>query len=484
MKKIFRRTFITGLCSILLVTMLAACAGQKVPQPDGSIPIMYGDSAETLLENPDRGLRMECQITLGSPLEAYPNGGAEPFAAAQSMIDKYKSDKPTLSQVYVYLSNYRDKPLDDLAFSQMKQFFELFRDNHIRMLLRFAYGTESVEDAPYETVKIHLGQLDAWFNENEALIQDTLYCMQTGIIGFWGEGHHNDRLKNEEIPNVIADVCALAPEGIYTQVRTYDFLTKVREEDLPKVGIHDDYIIGELDHGWAFIPKNRSNVEKFNQTTEHAKYTVNDGEMPWGVATYNDDPNGKPLDRLDGKKILKQLSSYSMTSFSLTHNYREGEERTFSMYAWKSQYLSYKEAKRIGISVNPNLFKNSRGEPIKLSLYDIIRYHLGYQLVLSDYTVTDSDLQFSVINYGFAAPLNFNYFALVCKDKTTGALIETEISSYDKKELLSGVCVSYDVKIPENAEPLGVKLSAFKGRTQCVRFANATAFENGIQYFR
>ena len=90
-----------------------------------------------------------------------------------------------------------------MAFEQLKRIFELYRENNIRLLLRFAYSTGEVTDAPYGTVKKHLAQIKDWFNENRVLVSDTLYCMQTGIIGLWGEGHSNKHLKNRHIKKVI-----------------------------------------------------------------------------------------------------------------------------------------------------------------------------------------------------------------------------------------------------------------------------------------
>lgn len=476
---------LTSLVLILsgLLTLFNGCTESK-PQvlPDGSIALMRYDNAALLLENPDRGLRMETYITLGNPLYSYPLTEEDPFERAQNRIDKYKTDSPSLCQVYVYLSNYTDRELDSLAFEQLEKYFNVFRDNHIRMLLRFAYQTESVDDAPYEIVRVHIEQLKKWFAENEDLINDTLYCMQTGIVGYWGEGHSYNNFKKKDIKKVIADVCDLAPEGIYSQVRTYDMLKLVSDEDVENVGIHDDYIIGDLSHKWAFIPKGR--FIKYNKTIEHAKHTVNDGEMPWGSQVLDDKENGAALNELDGKAVLQQLCTYSLTSFSLEHNYRETDGELYSMAKWKEQYLSLDEARELGITVNPNLFKDSSGNEIKMSVYDIIRYHLGYQLVLSNYSEDSQTVRFSVTNYGFAAPLNFNYFALVCRDKETGELVETEIDAYDKDALQSGESVSFRLSLPDNCEAVGVKLDTFKGRNICVRFANATEFKEGVQYFK
>lgn len=446
---------------------------------------LNSDNAEVLLKNPDRGFRMETYINLGDPLEAYPTSKEDPYERILALIGKFKEDSPTLCQVYVYLSNYNNKPLDELAFSQMKKFFEIFRDNGIRMLLRYAYGTESVDDAPYEIVKVHLTQLDKWFKENSELINDTLYCMQTGIIGYWGEGHTNIKLKGKYIPNVIADVCKLAPKGIYSQVRTYGLLKKVKKEDIKRVGIHDDYIIGEMEHKWAFIPNDGKfmNTIRFNKSMERAKYTVNDGEMPWGHAKYNDDPNGRPLNKLDGKLIAKQLYTYRLTSLSLEHNYHGDKELDMgSIHYWKSQFVTFDEATQAGFVVNPALFKDKDGKDVKMSMYNVVRHHLGYQLALSNVKEDGDKVSLTVTNYGFAAPLNFNYFALVSENEK-GELIETEIKSYDKEKLLSGESATYIVSNSQGTKPVGAKLSMFAGRKQCVRFANDTKFENGVQYF-
>lgn len=456
----------------------------KFVEPDKSVPLMKGDNALSLLKNPDRGLRMELYITLGEELDTYPTYNENPFERAQETIEKFASDSPTLSQVYVYLCNYNDRPLDELAFEQMKRFFEIFRRNNVRMLLRFTYSTEARDDAPYKIVKTHLNQISKWFGENQKLIDDTLYCLQTGIIGWWGEGHTYKNLKSGKIPNVIADVCALAPEGIYSQVRTYDLLKKVSSADLPRVGIHDDYIIGDITHKWSFIPKNAKNIKKFEKTMQHIKQTVNDGEMPWGNALLDDSATGQPLNSLDGKAVISQLQAYCLTSLSLEHNYKgHKEECEGSMCKWQKQFLTLGEAQKAGMTVNPSLFENTSGKAAAMSVYDIVRHHLGYQLVLSNYRSEDKAVSFSITNYGYAAPHNFNYLAVVFKNSKSEKLTEVAVESYDKTKLLSGAGDIYRIDIPEGCVPVGVKLDRLAGKNLCVRFANETKFENGIQYF-
>ncbi|MCC8016089.1 MAG: DUF4832 domain-containing protein [Clostridiales bacterium] len=153
------------------------------------------------------------------------------------------------------------------------------------------------------------------------------------------------------------------------------------------------------------------------------------------------------------------------------------------MEKWKNDFLSLKETEALGINVNPHLFKNSKGEEIKLSIYDIIKFHLGYQLAITECSANNGILNLAVTNYGFAAPHCFNYFAVIFKEKKSGDLLEQEIKNYDKESLQPKSTVKYKINIPENFEPLGVKMDAFKNNGVYVRFANSAEFENGIQHF-
>lgn len=442
---------------------------------------MCRDDCNALLKNPDRGLRMETYITLGKNLRAYPVENEEPFERARNMLTKYKDDSPTLCQLYVYLSDYTRSELDGLAFEQLKQMLKFFKDNGIRILLRFAYSIEGVPDASYKFVKRHLEQINGFFSDNRELINDTLYCLQTGIIGYWGEGHSNKKLKNRHKKRVINKVCSLAPKGIYTQVRTYDMLTLVSKENKAKVGIHDDYIIGDMAHQWSFIPNTKQ--KEFNETLGRTRLTINDGEMPWGWATLDDKPNAPSLGSLDGISVLKQLQAYSITSFSLEHNYKE-DDCYHSLEKWKTQYLSFDEVKNLGINANPCLFKDRDDNDIRLSIYDIIRYHLGYQLMLSDYRESNGEIAFRLTNYGFAPPLNFNYLAVVIKNIETNEMVEKKIADYDKAMLQSGVSIMFKTVIPNGYTAVGIKADTFKGRGINPRFANSTPFVDGVQYFK
>lgn len=476
---------IVALTVVMCLLCFAGCLGNKPYDSiasktdtvlDDSVALISSENMSQLLDNPDRGLRMETYITLGDPLYSYPLNTEDPFERVKRLIEKYEEDKPTLSQVYVYLTNYNDKPLDELALKQMYDYFSLFKENNIRMLLRFAYQTENVPDTTYSVMKNHLKTIDKFFTDNAQLIKDTVYCLQMGMIGAWGEGHSFINFDWKEHSNdMVKDMCEFADKhNLYLQVRTMEIYSKVPLKYKSIVGLHDDYIIDKNDL-WAFLPESDW---RYDYMMKKFSKTVNDGEMPWGDAKYADSEDGELLNSMDGKAILKRVAQNTMTSFSLEHNYREKDGKEFSMYKWKSQYLTYDECKSIGITVNKRLFDINDG---KLSIYDVMRYHLGYQLALSNYRLDGDKLSFTISNYGFAAPLKERYLALVTMEN--GELKEHKIDAYKPEKLQSGVTMKYTVRVPEGTEIVGVKLAISADSPYTVRFANDTLYDKGIQYF-
>jgi hypothetical protein len=445
---------------------------------------LYYDTMQPLLTNPDRGFRSEIYITLNpneNELEAYPGGGANPFTYAKNEFKKYKSDTPQLTQAYVYLTNYRTKKkIDAVGMDQLKRYFEMCKENNVRMLLRFAYATEDPKytDAAYRFVDAHLTQIGEWIKENEELFSDTIYALQAGIVGSWGEGHHNVHLKNKHIGKVFQKLMDITPTRLYIEVRNEWLRWNINQayKDTGRVGMHDDYIVGDINHKWAYL-----GVDAKASDFELFRNTINDSEMPWGVALMNDDPNGEPLSNLPGFDIIKQLSIYYMTSFSLTHNYKEVEGESFSMEKWKSEYVTKQMLSDAGVIFNPNLFRTQSGEEAKMSVYDFLRSHLGYQLVLSNISITEHKLTFAITNYGMAAPLNFNALTLVTEKD--GARQEIRFSEYNKLQFQPGstILISTDISSIAQGSQIGIKLAIKGGSNVALCFGNDLPYSNGVQ---
>ena len=439
-----------------------------------TLPLLALGSARPLLRNPDRGLRMETYITLGDQPEGYPGDMADPYEKFLQYAEKYADESPMVVQLYVYLTRYNGKPLDARAFAQLERMLELLREKRVRALLRFAYQNESNPDPNWRRVRGHMDQLAEWFRLHGKLVDDTLYCMQAGFVGYWGEGHTNKNLKSRCTGRVFDRVFRMTPEDVFVQVRNIDLASKVSKRYAPRLAMHDDYIIGEAYGPWSWF-----NGRELPEMEERFQRTVNDGEMPWGVATWYDREDGEPVDSLDAIAVIRQLAQYSLTTFSLEHNYREaGPERIFSMMRWKDVFLTRAQLEAEGLPYLPSLL----GEDGRISAFEYIQFHLGYLLSVTKFALDEENRQvrFTIQNSGFAAPLNFNALSLVIGDD------ECLIDSYDKFALGSGKAVAYTVELPEGfdfaqSNGIGVRLARRAGSWLCIRFANDTAFVNGVQ---
>lgn len=453
-----------------------ASTGEKTETTDEFTLPMLGENSKELLKNPDRGLRMETYITLspdGSP-EGYPGSAEDPYEKFENYVEKYNEENPTVVQLYVYLTRYSDKPLDGTAFEQLEKMLGLLKEHNVRALLRFAYQNESNPDPEWYRVKAHLKQLSEWFKNNGQLVDDTIFAVQAGIVGYWGEGHNNFNFKNIYVDDAFNTLFRVVPEDMFIQTRTVDLRKKVSDKYSGRHGMHDDYLIGELNGSWSYW---NGRSEEADRLADFFKNTINDGEMPWGVATYYDMPDGHPMDSMDALPILAQLKQYSMTTLSLEHNYREGGPETlYSMARWKEQSLTKQQLIDNGLPFHP-AFLNEKGE---INTFSYIQYHLGYLLSITDFEIDkkENKARFTIQNNGFAAPLNFDALTLVIDGE------EYLVKSYDKYALGSMQAVTYTVDLPESfdgSQSVGVKISRKAGSDVSARFVNDTQFINGAQ---
>ncbi|MDR0530567.1 MAG: DUF4874 domain-containing protein [Oscillospiraceae bacterium] len=414
-----------------------------------------------LLRNPDRGLRMETYLTPGEPPQSYPGGAAEdPYERLLRLVEKYREDSPTVTQLYIYLSRYREKPLDDRAFGQMDRMLELCRAQGLRVLLRFAYQNEHEPDAEWDHVRGHLDQLTQWFAARAALIDETVCAVQAGVVGAWGEGHSNERLHSRYIGQALDAVCRMTPENLFVQVRTLELMEKIAPRYQARLALHDDYLIGEPNGVWSFF------LNQQPSPAQEARFcrTLNDAEMPWGRANYMDKDDGAPLHALPARDVLRQVKQYCLSTLSLEHNYREdcGPTAPYSLARWKDEMIAPEELARLGLPCLPALFEAGR-----LSVYDYLRYHLGYLLTIPEMAATGRRLRFAIQNHGFAAPLNCNYLCVAAGGK------EYPVEGYDKFALGSMQRCDYVVDLPEEAagQTVEIKLARSRGSGICVAFA-------------
>lgn len=483
---------ITGVITVLLLTLigLVACKpSTTIDLPelrlqfgiDDTLPLLTGDNSEELLGNIDRGFRLETYYTLGSG-KAWPDGNEDGYEMLNRELDFYADDKVNEIQVFIYLSEYVTKPLDNLAFSQMKSYFENIREKRMSMLLRFAYDyTQELFISPTQDVMLnHFSQIKQFMSENLDLINDTVTAYQFGCIGAWGEwGATGGKYKEKEVLNALVD---MMPEGTYFQgryMRVTNKLKKNKKYDM--VGYHNDFLIGRP-HPWN-TAADKHWKKDYKTFIERNKYTINDGEMPWGGFTQ------EPNEYVDGKNFIKQMMEHSMTTLSIKHNYKETDKlqnQTFNIERWKSEYITPQDLIDMHCPYYGSYFKDINGNTINRSIYEYLRDFLGYQLALSNLRVSNDgkEIYFMITNFGMAAPLTLDGFDFVT-ESNDGTLIHNKVS-VNKKDLTTYGQVVCSVKLSESVNGKRFGFSIRRNNSAgnyYIKTANNLEFSQGVNWF-
>lgn len=404
-----------GFLSLLVVTgalLIPGCTRIKIAEypaantsfmyeKDDSVPFTDIASAPT---NPDRGMRGEAYITLGSG-EAYPGSGEDAYSFLDECLDRYSADGIKLMQIYVYLKEYCNDPLPETALRQLKEYLEYLNGRGVKALLRFAYeSSESDEKGPRtRNILEHLETLKSFFDENAALIDKSVYAFQLGLIGLWGEGHGSVHNLNKR--KIVKAAFETFPSDMFVMVRTPELLSLVPDEYERRAGLHDDYMIG-YSHEWGMMDYSDENYSKL---LNKCKYALTDGELPWG----DQSPDGMNTDG-----IIAQAVGYGLSSLSIEHNYIE-DGNEYLIKQWQSVYIDETYLKDKGYPYNPALLTDG-----KISVFDYLKHHLGYQISVSNYSEQNGKAKFLITNYGFAAPHGYALNVYVNGEKVYSAALD------------------------------------------------------------
>lgn len=98
--------------------------------PNSFCPI-YAEEYSALRTNPDRGFRMEVYMMLGSHHAVFGGEDKDALDYLKEQREFYRDDTFHLAQVYIYLTEYCKKDLDEKAFSQLEEYLmELKKNGH------------------------------------------------------------------------------------------------------------------------------------------------------------------------------------------------------------------------------------------------------------------------------------------------------------------------------------------------------------------
>lgn len=450
-------------------------------QIDASVPLLTGDNSEALLGNIDRGFRMETYYTLGSG-RGWPETEGDGYADLETVLARFAQENPREIQVYIYLTEYSDKPLDQKAFDQLQKYLETLREKNLGVLLRFAYDPAQPYDASptEEQMLSHIAQIKAWMREHSALIDDTVTAYQMGFIGAWGEwGGSKQKYDRKKIALAI---CDMVPEGTYLQGR-YTSVTKLTKKapNAGYVGFHNDFLVGRP-HPWN-TAGDKNTAPAYKAFAKAAPLRMNDGEMPWVGATQ------EPDEYVDGKTFIQQCFEHRFATLSIEHNYKETVDRAvtpaqYNIARWKTEKISADDLRALGCPYYDSWFTDASGSPITRTVYEYLRDFLGYQLVLSNLSVRGSEISFMLTNMGFGAPLTLDRIELAVINKETGAEQRIAVQGFDPAQLTTYGQQTFRVSVPGGLENCAYGVAVLRSKSEkgdyAIRCANNIPFENGV----
>lgn len=433
-------------------------------QADDSVPLYFGDELES---NPDRGYRGEIYITLGSG-NSYPPDKTPAIESFKKQIDNFSDDNVNVYQMYVYLIEFWDKPLTEQALAQLTEYLEAVRGENKRVMLRFAYEyTPEMKIGPeLKQILSHISQLKQWFLDNKELTDQTVYAMQLGMIGLWGEGHNwvdksLDKPKNRQ--QIISAVFDMVPDTMTVMMRQPSYLTLVEDKYKPRASIHDDYLVG-VEHPWGMLPFNHPDNQALYNMSQHS---ISDGEMPWGG-----DKDVKLT--VDPINFLVQVKNYGLRTLSALHNYKENGEDSlknpFYLLQWKDVMLSEAQFTENKLPYFPLALQQGQ-----ISVFDYLDYHLGYLLAATNLKTENNKMSFDIINYGMGAPIDFEMEVKIGDTVQTVALDMSELGQFSSKH--------FEFDCPDSLE-VSVRFKHIRDNNLTIKFANDTAYTDGFNTVR
>lgn len=413
----------------------------------GNVPEFCYDHAVD--QNPDRCFRGELYLTLGSGNE-YPENQGTAMERLESQMAKFEEEQVKNYQLYIYLIEFYNKSLSQEALAQMTKYFQKLEQNGLRVLLRFAYeySADFKKGPTTKQIKEHCQQIKQWIAHNRQLFNKTVYAMQVGIIGLWGEGH-GSRHKHK-IDEIVSTVFEMVPEDMTVMCRLPIFIDKTPEKYRDRVSIHDDFLIGE-EHIWGMIPFNHPDNASLYTMAQHR---ITDGEMPWG--------KDKTFTQIDPVLLIKQCKNYGLRTLSIEHNYKE-DSNSYHLEKWKNTYLTEQQLVDNEFPYFPPLLE--RG---KISVFDYLKCHLGYLLAVTNLSKENGMVVFDLFNFGIGAPIDFNLEIVA-----DGQKVDVE---FDAHQLCQFSSIHFEIPC-ENE--LKVGLFHTRDKSLSIKLANKLEYKDG-----
>lgn len=394
-----------------LIYLLLICSAQTVlAQSMVDLQIVPASP----LRNPDRGFHLESNYFVHNYVNPFRKSEVYPDGFIPDRLKRFhaEGDSLTLTQLYLYLSEYVNEDIPQDAFERMQVIFDDLKERGYKVKLRFAYNYGGLNSSGGETeegIMRHLEQLRPFLRKNCGLIA----VCQMGFIGAWGEWHSSPLSNNQQAKdNLVNKLLEIFPEDSYLQMRypaQKDKLSLKKQSDWFRIGFSNDYFTaGEHSHAPNndFVPGD----EAYEQVKRDSPYFFMSGEIP-----YDEQTEWGLHDLISVDKSLQILKEHHYSALDVTQN------NELNLRHWK-QYKVYPELlDSLQILYSNDYFLDEAGTKVARSAYDFVRDHLGYRLNLlsSSLHIQNKALQYDVTftNTGFATVMNPHKVYLVLIDE-------------------------------------------------------------------
>ena len=459
-------------------------------------------------KNPDRGFRMKSFVALDK----------EPFnsinltqwdekfeIAANESAGKKIWYNPTVNKVYLNLSPWYNKDLEEVTFKNLQKVFDVIKQQGRTVIIRFYYASNfdsSNAQMGYVPVKQsqmfrHMEQI----KENGILERnkDVLNSVEAGFLGLYGEWHTyylpfwdvnkvNGILISEKIwnnPNntydealIIRNILDMVPEEIPVLLRASDYRDMYLESkyakkgDAERLGLKNDAFFGYRDEAQAWPYYSMDNASSISAYYASFK-TPSSGECFWGKEYTN--KNGEErYARLTAEEAILAFKYFHQNTFAVFHNSWEGTttvsggpngvygytEREGDMSIWAKTEMDENWLKENNIFYSPNWFLDKDGNRVSKTQFEFVRDYLGYKLEGKQLKLNGKiqagekiGVELSLVNYGFSAAFNMEseFVVLDEKNKIVSSVKVGSPSEWNNTSALELHKISSQISLPSQS---------------------------------
>ncbi len=384
----------------------------------------------TPLRNPDRGFHVESNFFVHNYHNPFNDSLVFPDSFIDDRVEAFgaQGDSITLTQLYLYLSDYVDGDIPEEALDRMQVIFDTMKSKGCKAILRFAYNYKGIGFTGGETRELlsrHLDQLEPFIHKNQGLIA----TCQMGFIGAWGEWHSSPLSKDQEAKDMLVNrLLEIFPEEYCLELRypaQKRLLTLDNPEDWKRIGFSNDYFTAG-EHPLApendFVPGDGNYAMVFRDSP----WFFMSGEIPYAE---NTEWGLHKLISVD--RTLQIMRDHHYSAFDISQN------NELNIRHWKECPLTAEKLDTLGILYDESYFRNSSGQQVARSAYDFIRDHLGYRLNLksADIERKGRKIRYSIsfTNTGFATVINPHQVHLLLIDPEGDIAEDCLLSGADPK---------------------------------------------------